>query len=199
MFTIFVTILVSILRLSIITGIKICKLPNYKITSTILFIISAAIFSPIILTRQIIGKEVLILGNASENNNSSYFVYSTVKNNFSKSPIGQFLVVAVSLFRGNVCAAIIIIINLTSKIILTRKMNKSARDLNLETSKSFKLTLRINSAKFRLIYLQNLIIESKFSISKYFSRLFKKKKPTHNVILVSYKKCTSEINKVKSN
>lgn len=66
--------------------------------------------------------------------NSSTIVFLTTKNSFGKNTVGQLLVVVVSLFRGCVCAGIIIVINLTSKIILTRKMKKSARDLNQKTS-----------------------------------------------------------------
>ena len=59
MFTIFIQIIVAFLRLQIVINKKFIKLPDYKITTVILVVISAIYYSPNAFTKKIIRNEIL--------------------------------------------------------------------------------------------------------------------------------------------
>jgi len=102
---------------------KLCKLPNYKVTSVILVIFSAIFYSPYGFTKEITEKNILVFGS----NNTYVTTYSVVNSSIGESNLGKTLIIVTTIIRGYVCAIIIIIINVISKTKLDWHIQKSTK------------------------------------------------------------------------
>ena len=114
-------IIVAFLRMQIVMNKKFIKLPDYKITSVILLIISAIYFLPYAFTQTIIRNEII-----GDNGTISYS-YKATNNDLGNSSIGKYLIIITTIIRGYICAAIIIAINVITKIKMTSHMNKKKK------------------------------------------------------------------------
>ena len=112
-YTVCVQIIVSLLRLKIVSSNEIIKLPNYKKTSIILILFSALFYSPNLFTKKIFAAKCLLYSEKNETN--IYYSYSTINNSIGNSILGKCLIIVTQIIRGYIAAIIIIIINLITK------------------------------------------------------------------------------------
>ncbi len=135
-FTVCIQILVSMLRLSIVFNRKICKLPDYRLTSVILLIFSAIFYSPNGFTKAIVETKTLVAGT----NDTYEIAYSLGNNAIGQSNLGKTLIIVTTIIRGYVCAVVIIIINVISKIRL---------DSHIERSTKMQAGRKVHDSKYR--------------------------------------------------
>ena len=129
-FTVCIQIIVSLLRLNIVSNRKTCKLPDYKITSVFLVLFAAIYYSPNLITKQILATKVTLNSGAVATSNltsSFYYTYSITNNSIGNSLVGKWLIILTTFIRGYVCAIIIIIINVISKMKLSTHFEKKSK------------------------------------------------------------------------
>jgi hypothetical protein len=116
-FTVCMQIIVALLRLKIVTNKKTCKLPEYKKTGLIIIIFAAIFYSPYLFTKQIVATKVIVNRKINGTNVTSfYYSYSNPNNSVGNSDLGKWLIIVTTVIRGYICAFIIILINLITKI-----------------------------------------------------------------------------------
>jgi hypothetical protein len=113
-YTVCVQIIVSLLRLNIVSSHKIIKLPDYKKISIVLLLFSALFYSPNLFTKKIFSAKCLLY--SEKNETKIHYSYSTINNSIGDSILGKCLIIITQIIRGYIAAIIIIIINLITKI-----------------------------------------------------------------------------------
>ena len=143
-YTVCVQIIVSLLRLKIVSSHKIIKLPNYKKISIILLLFSAVFYSPNLFTKKIFAVKCMLY--TEKNETRSYYSYSTINNSVGNSILGKCLIIVTQIIRGYIAAIIIIIINLITK---ARLNNHFVKRVNINhTNIKNKLTGKYNIIHF---------------------------------------------------
>ena len=115
-----VQITISLNRLLIVCNKKIDLLKN-KLTTIIIsmLIFSAVFYSPILFTKTI----QTTAKNISSNNNNTIYTYSMVNNYIGNMSIGKWSIIMVTVLRGFISLALIIIIDFTTLIKIKLREN----------------------------------------------------------------------------
>ena len=123
-FTISIQIIVSILRLMIVTNKKFCILPGFSVMIILLIIFSAIFYSPNLFTQQIVETKVLVSSNGTNGTSVYSYSYSTGNNSLGNSLLGKWLVIAVTIFRGFISLTIILSIDIFTSFKLKKHFTK---------------------------------------------------------------------------
>ena len=139
----FTQILVSLIRLRIVVNKSFIKLPNYKWTSLIILVISAIVYSPYSLNKQISATSIIV-----HEQNTTRYEYKVVSNDFAKTVIAKWLIIVIAITRGYISVLIIIIINIMSIIKMKLQLKKKA---------SMTLRKRVHISNFNFILFFNRV------------------------------------------
>ena len=123
-FTITIQIIVSILRLMIVTNKKFCILPSFNIMIILLIIFSAIFYSPHLITQKIVETKVLVSLNGTNGTNVYSYSYSTGNNSLGNSLLGKWLIITGTIFRGFISLTIILSIDIFTSFKLKKHLTK---------------------------------------------------------------------------
>lgn len=126
LFTVGINIIASVLRLRIVSNRKPLALPTYKTVSLILVLISAVFYLPNLINRSIVEVTANSTDTTTASNGTTVTVrYIPGKSEFGSTTLGKILVIIVQVTRGHLCAFIIIVVNVLTKIRLSHKIRCS--------------------------------------------------------------------------
>ena len=126
--TIIIQILVSVLRLGIVSNKKMCNLPNFKLTMFGMTIFSAVFYLPYILNKKII--EIKTESQFINGTNQTMNVESTYKlglSTFGQTDVSKWLIIVTTSIRGFISLIIILVIDIVSAVKLKEHLEKKKK------------------------------------------------------------------------
>ena len=129
------------MRLNILLNKRFCKLLNYKLTTFILLIFSAIFYSPNLFTKHIVPVKL----SSPKGSNITLYRYDMVNNDIGNGETGKTLLIVTNILRGFISAAVIVIINIISKIklavVMENKSKMKGSKNKVQSSKKYNFTL----------------------------------------------------------
>lgn len=127
--TIIIQILVSVLRLGIVSNKKMCNLPNFKLTLFGMTIFSAIFYLPYILNKKIIEVESTEYENGTNltSINNADSTYKLGLSTFGSTDVSKWLIIVTTIIRGFISLIIILVIDIVSAVKLKEHLEKKKK------------------------------------------------------------------------
>lgn len=131
--TILIQIIVCFQRLTILFRFNLFNFSNFKLSIFILVLFSTIFYSPMILTKKIKENHSL----------SGLITYSVISNDFGIRKLGKILIIIVSVFRGFISLAILLVLNML--LVYKFRMHMKKKIFLKRGSTNLRIALTVNS------------------------------------------------------